>query len=239
MTKRKLPKLNAPTFTTELPVSKQTITYRGFTTKEQKILLVAKESNDVEQAILAAEQVINNCVVDEDFDIDRISIIDFTWIMIAIRSKSVSDRIELTFKDDETEEEIKGRITLDNSVLVYPEDKTDYSKIEHDGATIFLKQPGWRTFKKMISQPENSALQFEIMVDSFDKLVMGDEVYDFAEFDQNEIEEFIDGLPDTAGPHLEKFYLSSPILRHEFKYKRPSDGAERQFTIEGFDGFFT
>ena len=236
--KKKLPKLKTPVFETILPVSKDKVRYRGFTTKEQKIMLIAKETEDVDDALLATEQIVTNCVVDE-IDIESLSIVDFAWLLIAIRSKSVNDKIVVVFKDDETEEEIKAAITLDNTLIKYPEDKTDYSIVDVGGTKIFLKHPGWRTFKELLKDQNSAEAQYNALVNSFDKIVDGDDVYSFGDFDDEELERFIDELPDEVPAQLEKFYESGPQMRHELVYKRPSDGAEKKLVIEGFNAFFT
>lgn len=233
---RRLPKITTPTFTTILPSNGKEVRYRGFTVKEEKLMLVSKEAEDVNAALDACEQIITNCTV--DVDVASLPIVDFTWLTIAIRSQSVNNKINIVFVDNETEEEIKATIDLNGIEVVRPENPAE-NKISLDGFTLFIKLPGFRVFRNLISNPQNPNYQYEALCDSLEMLVSDEEVYKFSDFSDVEIAEFIESLPDYAIEKIKEYFEGSPALRHVIKYTRPSDNKERTFNIESFDSFFT
>ena len=99
-----LPKIDIPIFEMELPSTKKKIKYRPFTVKEEKILLVAQEANDPMQEIMAARQVVSNCIIDED--ISKFAMFDLEYVLLVLRSRSVDNTITFQIKDPDTEETI-------------------------------------------------------------------------------------------------------------------------------------
>ena len=231
---KKLPKIKNPIFETTLPTTGEKVKYHGFTVKEEKMMLIAKESDDINDALNAIHQVITNCV--PDINADDLPMVDLTWLLIALRSKSVNDKMKLVITDDETQEQIEAEIDLANTSVIKSD--VDKSKIDVDGTVLFLKYPGYKSFKQFMNDPENPQMQYEILKDSLLKIATEDELYYFKDFTDEEIQEFVDDLPDHIPEKIKEFWENVPILRHEIDYKRPSDGKERKFVIEEFSTFF-
>ena len=102
MTKKTLPKIQNPIFELELPSTGEKVKYRAFTVKEEKILLIAQESNDIDQSILSIKQVVNNCLIDKS--IDDLSMFDLEYVLLTLRSKSVDNAVMFAIKDPDTGE---------------------------------------------------------------------------------------------------------------------------------------
>lgn len=236
MTSKKLPHMGRPTFTTTLPSSGKKVKYTSFSVKEEKLMLIAKESDDVESALNATEQIISGCCPDIH-DPSELSIVDFTWLLIAIRSVSVNNRIEVMVTDDETGEQILSELNLDSVEIIRPEVEIS-DRIESDGLTLFIKHPGFRVFREFLNDSTDPELRFNVLVDSLVKIASEDEVYPFKSYTKAEMLEYIDTLPDYVVKHITNFYQSGISLRHNLKYTRESDGKERTLVIEGFDSFF-
>ena len=235
MTKKPLPKIQNPIFELELPSSGERIKYRTFTVKEEKILLIAQETNDIDQSILSIKQVVNNCLIDQN--IDDLSMFDLEYVLLTLRSKSVDNAVMFAIKDPDTNERIELELDL-NDVKVTKDDTHKKEIIVTDDFTLYMRYPTINEFLELIKSGQGDAnADFAIMISCMDKLVGNDEVYKFSEFTPAEIEAFAEDLDSSAVKKIEHFFETMPTLRHEMKYKN-SNGDEKTFVIEGMQTFF-
>jgi len=134
-----LPKLNQPTFELTLPSNNQTIEYRPFLVKEEKILLTAKEAGTHEDILRAVRTIINNCVVTPGFDVDKLPTFDFEYIFINLRSKSVSNMIDIVVTDSD-EADYTISINLDDVEIKRTEGHDTKFQLTKD-VGIIMKYP--------------------------------------------------------------------------------------------------
>jgi hypothetical protein len=231
-----LPKIEQPLFELELPSTRKKIKFRPFTVKEEKILLIARESNDIEQALLSVRQVINNCLV--DYDIDKLAMFDLEYLLIKIRSKSIDNSVNFSIKDPDTKEKVDLKLDLEDVKVVRQDTHSNMIKID-DEYSLVMSYPTIREFTNMVSGKDPTAAEknYEIMISCMDKLVSKQEVYKFADFTTEEIEQFVEQLDGSIVKKLQEFFETMPKLRHEIKYKN-SQGKENTFVIEGLETFF-
>jgi len=230
-----LPKISAPTFEMVLPSSGKKITYRQFTVKEEKILLVAQESKDPVSAINAVKQVVNNCLVDET--IESFAMFDLEYILLLLRSKSVNNNIRFAISDPDTEEKIELEINLDDVKVTRFDDHSDRIKI-NDMYTLFLKYPNIDQFTDLIKAGmDDPLITYNIMVACLDKVASEDDVYKFEDFSRDDIEKFMEDLSSDVLRQIQKFFDTMPRLRHEMKYKN-KNGEDKTFVLEGMQSFF-
>tara|TARA_R110002153_G_scaffold272904_1_gene442416 strand:+ start:27 stop:728 length:702 start_codon:yes stop_codon:yes gene_type:complete len=230
-----LPKIDIPIFEMELPSTKKKLKYRPFTVKEEKILLVAQESNDAEQEILAARQVVTNCIIDED--ISKFAMFDLEYVLLVLRSRSVDNTITFQIKDPETEETIQLVIDADN--VKFMEDESHTNKIALDGTyTLFLKYPTIDEFTTIIKMDDSDPLvNYFVMISCLDYIASEDEVHYFKDYENTDIDAFMDNLDGGVIKKIQSFFETMPKLRHEMKYKNKED-KEKTFVIEGMRSFF-
>lgn len=230
-----LPKIKNPIFELELPSTGEKIKYRTFTVKEEKILLIAQETKDVEQAILSIKQVVNNCLIDKK--IEDLSMFDLEYILITLRSKSVDNAVAFSIKDPETEEKIDLELDLNDVKIVEGDNHTKEIRI-NDDFVLIMKYPTIDQFMMLAKQGTTSPeTNFEIMIGCMDKLVGEEEVYHFRDFSQEEVEAFAQDLDASAVQKIRMFFETMPVLRHELKYTN-KNGKEKTFVIEGMQTFF-
>jgi hypothetical protein len=231
----KLPKIDLPLFELVLPSTGKKIKYRPFTVKEEKILLVAQESNEPEQTILSVKQVINNCLV--DIDVEKIAMFDLEYVILVLRSKSVDNNIRFAVKDPDTNESIELEIDLNDVKVTRSEEHTNKIKV-NDDYTLFLRYPTIQEFIKIAGSDSKDPLtSYFIMVSCLDKIASESEVFKFSDYTDQEIDEFMEGLQGDVIKRIQKFFETMPRLRHEMKYKN-KDGKEQTFVIEGMRSFF-
>lgn len=230
-----LPKIDLPLFETDLPMTGEKIKYRPFTVREEKILLLAQESNDVDQMVLSIRQVINNCI--QDKDVDKLSMLDIEYLMILLRSKSIDNNVEFLINDPETKEKVKLSLDL-NSVKIMKEDNhSDLIKL-NDEYILKMRYPTLNEFASLIKNGvNNNENNYKIMLSCMDQLLSKDEVYRFEDFSEEEKDEFATNLSSEMLLKVKVFFDTMPQMRHEIKYKN-KNGNEKTFVIEGLKSFF-
>jgi hypothetical protein len=231
-----LPKLNTPLFELAVPSSGKKVKYKPFTVKEEKILLIAQESKSVDQIILAIKQIINNCVF--DLNVEDVTTFDLEYIMLHLRSKSVSNIINFTITDPDTKEEIELEIDV-NEISVYF-DPDHNNKIQLDDSTVLImKYPRVDQLKQIseASQEKNTEKTFNLMIECFDYIVSGEEIYKLNEFSKKEIDEFVDSMSSKNLQDVKKFFDMMPSLSYEKQYTT-KDGKQKTFKIKGTETFF-
>ena len=230
-----LPKIDLPILEMELPSTGEKIKYRPFTVKEEKILLVAQESKDPEQEVLAAKQVVNNCLIDKE--ITDLAMFDLEFVLLTMRSKSIDNNIEFRLTDPDTEEQITVNLDLDEAKLVKPKGHSNKIKI-NDEYYLFLKYPSIDEFIKILSfEPTDPLVNYFIMISCLDKIASEDEVHDFSEYSDEEIDDFMGNMTGDVIKGIQTFFQTMPKLRHEIQYTN-KEGTEKTFVIEGMRTFF-
>lgn len=231
-----LPKLDLPIFEGVLPSSGETFKYRPFTVKEEKILLVAQESSETSQEVLAVKQIVNNCLLDKD--IEELAMFDLEYIMLMLRARSVDNEIKFVVKDPDTEESVELTLDVDEVKLNTPADHTNQVKI-NDVYTLFLKYPTIDDYIKTQQMDQNDPLiNYLMMIGCLDKLASDDEVHNFKDYTDEEVDAFVESFSGDVVKGIQKFFETVPKLRHELKYKN-KDGADKTFVIEGMKSFFS
>ena len=231
-----LPRITHTLYETILPSTNKKIKYRAFTVKEEKIMLIAKESRDSEQITLAIKQILTNCLI--DVDIDSLAIFDVEYMLNAIRSKSVGNIVEFVILDPETEEEVKLTMDLDKVVISKSPEHTNKIKV-NDEYTLFMRYPNYDTYLVTFKneKPQDPLMYYDTMLSCFDRLVSKDAVYKFSDFSKEEVDQFVEDLDPGVMEKLRDFFKTMPIMRHEIKYKNKA-GNDKTFVIEGTDSFF-
>jgi hypothetical protein len=222
-----LPKIDLPLFELTVPSSGKKVKYRPYNVREEKILLVAQESDDLDQTILAIKQIITNCVY--DLDVNEIPMFDLEYIMLNIRAKSVNNEIEFNIIDNETDETIT--LTLDINDIKLIQDEKHSKKIDLDnGYTLIMKYP---TIDKIKDDED-------LVINCIDVLVSndGEKVYKLSEYTKEEIEKFIEELNPKNIDSIKDFFKTMPVLKVVIPYK-DKNGTDKTFVLEGLNNFFT
>lgn len=230
-----------PLFEDKVPSTGMEIFYRAYTVKEEKILLIAKQSKDFKQSILAAKQILNNCIKPKNakdvFDVAEIPVFDLEYLLLKIRSKSVNNEIKFKIEDEDTKESINLSLDLENiKVTHYPEHSKEIKL--NDDYMLVMKYPTIDAITELteadISDVEKS---YNVMVRCLDKLVSKDNVHSFEEETQESINEFLDDLDPKCIAGVKTFFETMPKMKHVFEYKN-SAGTDKTFVIEGTETFF-
>jgi len=231
-----LPKIDTPIFILELPSTKEKIKFRPFTVKEEKILLMAAQSEDETDIANAIEQILVNCII-SNVNLFEFTTYDVEYVFINLRAKSVNNIIELSFIDEVDEEEYKVSFDIDDVQLKTIE-RTNIIAI-NDEISITMIDPTYKVVKDLQAQnlPQDK-LVFNMIAKCIDKVLIGDDVLILKDHTQKEQEEFINSLSSKNMRDIENYLESMPKLSHDIVYTR-KDGTEITKTLEGMNNFFT
>ncbi len=235
-----LPKPPVPTYELELPSTGKTIKYRPFLVSEEKVLLMAMESEDEKQITNAVKDIIKSCVQTRGIKIDDLASFDIEYLFLNIRGKSVGEEVEMkiTCTDDN---ETQMNYVLDISEVQVQKDPKHSSKIMLDDTSgLVMKYPGMDQFiqTQIMLKSLNAEEVFDIIVDSVYQIFSGEDVYEAKTTPKKEIEDWIGGLTSKQFEKIKDFFATMPKLSHTFKLKNPNTGVESEYTIEGLVNFF-
>lgn len=229
-----LPKIDQPLFELTVPSTGDKVKFRPFTVKEEKILLIAQESKDQAQVVTSIKQVLGNCL--QNYDIDNLAVFDLEYILLNLRSRSVSNELDIKIKDPDTEEEIEINIDIDNIKIVRADNHSDIIKITDD-IMLKMKYPSIDYLNQMQGDEVAQADLFNLMTGCIDSVVEGEQVFKLHEFSQQEVNEFLDSLSATVVNDMRDFFDGAPKMRYEHKYTN-KNGVEKTFVAEGTETFF-
>ena len=234
-----LPKLGVPTHELTLPSNGKNIKYRPFLVKEEKLLLLALESEDEKEVINAVKNLLKNCVLSR-IKIDQLPSFDLEYLFLRIRAAAVGSTVELTVTCvDDGKTTAKTNINLNEIEISKSEDHTNKIMLTEDTG-IIMKYPSMDRFieSQFLDQDLKTDEIFNFIADHIDSIFQGEEVYDRTTTTKKEFREFVEGLTSKQFEEIQKFYETMPKLSHTFKVVNPNTQVESEYTVEGLQSFF-
>ena len=231
-----LPVINTPTYELVVPSTKETLVYRPFLVKEEKILLMAMEEEKDTQLNRALKQVVNNCTF-EKVDVGKLPLFDLEYIFLRIRAKSVGEvaKIQVLCEDD-GETYVPVEIDLESIEVEFQEDHT--TKIElNDEISIQMGYPTFEFLNFKAGETEVNQL-FDIIGSSIERVYEGETVYEKADFSKKELKVFLESLTSEQFLRVQKFFETMPRLRHKIEVVNPKTKKKNEITLEGLQAFF-
>jgi hypothetical protein len=228
-----LPKIKHPTYKVVIPSTKKTITLRPFTVLEEKILLMAKSSNNSDDVIASIKQIVQNCIV-ESVDVDKMPTFDLEYIFIKLRSKSVGEIIELDYTDSITKEVIKFKLNLEDIEVKKDPNHTNKIMVQ-DNIGMVLKYPTLEDVKIIEASDKQEDAVFEVLYNCVESVFDDSSVY--PEFTKEELSDFIDSLPIDSMNKIREFFDTMPVIEHNVVLKNAA-GDEKTITLKGITSFF-
>jgi hypothetical protein len=232
-----LPSLSAPEFRLVLPSNKQDITYRPFTVKEQKSLLIAKDSDDKVEIINATQKTVAECCNIPIEKVKAMPYFDIEWIFLHIRSKSVGETFEFVMSHGEAHEckaTTDVKFNLEDVKFVLPDDATT-SVMVNDDIGIEFRYPTFEELSKF-SDITSPLVMYDFIVNNIKSVFDKEKVYD--DFTKQEAETFVDSLKTEQYSKVLKWFNNIPILKHEIKWTCKSCNQESTMTLIGINDFF-
>ena len=235
-----LPKIVTPTFELDLPSSGKTIKYRPFLVKEEKLLVIALESEDSQQITSAIRAVISDCILSKDVKIELLPTFDIEYLFLNIRGKSVGEVVEVNIVcPDDGETEVKVSISLDEIQVVRDEEHTKTVKLD-DTYFMDMRYPSLDQFIRNNFEFESPDMDqsFELIGSCIDKIYDNEEVWSTDDVTPQEVKDFLEQLNSTQFKEIEKFFSTMPKLSHTIDVKNPKTKKKSKVTLEGLSSFF-
>lgn len=235
-----LPKIATPTYELEIPSIKKTVKYRPFLVKEEKILILAQESEDPKQITDAVKTVISDCIITRGVKVDKLSTFDIEYLFLNIRGKSVGESVDVLITcPDDMVTQVPVTINLDDiNVEISPEHSRDI--VLDDNLTLRMRYPSIEEFIKNNFTDEDVSVDdtFELICSCIEQVYSEEESWSAGDFTKKELKEFVEQLTSKQFKQVEKFFDTMPKLSHKIKLKNPETGVESEVVLEGLTSFF-
>ena len=236
-----LPKISTPTYELTLPSTGKPIQYRPFLVKEEKVLVIALESEDTKQITTAIKNVIKSCIQTRGVKVESLPTFDIEYLFLNIRGKSVGEVVEVNLVcPDDNETTVKAEINLDDIQVEKTEGHTNKIKIDNE-IMMEMKYPSLDEFIKNnfdMSGGSDMDQSFELIVSCIDKIYTADEVWTAADCTKKEIREFLEQMNSSQFKEIENFYTTMPKLSHTLEITNPKTKVTSEVVLEGLASFF-
>jgi len=236
-----LPTLSVPTYDVALPSTGKKIKYRPFLVKEEKVLLLAMESEDAKEIETAVKQTLNNCIQTRGVKAESLASFDLEYLFLRIRAVSAGEEIKMKVTcQDDGETQVTVDISIDDIQVFKPEGH-DRKIMLTDDVGIVMKYPGFKQFVNITLLNDNLDSTddvFELVADCVDQIFEKEEVWDASDMKRSEVVAFLEGMTQNQFELVQTFFETMPSLKHEFKVINPKTEVESTYTLEGLQSFF-
>lgn len=238
-----LPKIDLPIFQVKLPSNNKEIRIRPFLVREEKLLLMAVESDDTNEIINTTKQVINNCLIDSDVNIETLPFFDVDYLFIALRAKSVGESIEVKFTCNNfldtgvCNNTFPAKIDISNCRIVKDDNISNIIDIGKN-IKIKMKYPNYTTMKTILENDSVINKKLHIIAGSIDQIIDGDKIHTSKDFTKEELLVFLDQLTKEQFSKLEKFTENFPSFEVTSEATCDKCGFHHNLTYSEFTSFF-
>ena len=234
-----LPKSIRPEYSTAIPSTGKKIKYQPFSVKEEKILVLAAESQEPDEITNAITNVLERCVTSPvDFSVNDLALFDIEYLFLKTRSKSAGEKItvNVTDPDDETFT-TEHEINIDKIQVQRSKEHSDIIEI-NDDVSVKMRYPDISFFSEGVNT-DNISSTTELVCRCISQIIMGDEVYVKDDMTQSELMEWVEGLTTEQFGRLGKFFETMPKLSHSFTLKNTKTDKDFTIKLEGLSAFFS
>jgi len=235
-----LPKIVTPTYELELPSTGKSVKYRPFLVKEEKVLLIAMESEDVKQITNALKQVLKSCILTRGVKVEELPTFDIEYLFLNIRGKSVGEEIEVNLiAPDDGETSVSVTINVEDIGIERPENHEKTIKLDSN-LRMEMKYPSLDEFIKNNFDFQEQTLDqsFELIAGCVDKIYNEEEVWSSADCTKKDIIEFLGQMNSIQFKAVDEFFNTMPKLSHKVTFTNPNTGVENIVKLEGLASFF-
>ena len=238
-----LPKINTPTYELELPSTGKKIKYRPFLVREEKILLMALESEDMKQISSGIIQILNDCILTRGVKVQTLATFDIEYLFLNVRAKSVGESVEVTVTcPDDGETTVDMEIDIDS--IKVQKDKSHKSIVKLDNKySMKLKYPSFDQFIdsnfEVGEDTSDIGKSLDMIISCIEMVYDDEESWSASDCTKKELRDFVDQLNSKQFKEIEKFFTTMPKLTHTISVKNPETGVESEVVLEGLASFFS
>jgi len=236
-----LPTIVTPTYELELPSTGKKVKYRPFLVKEEKLLVLALETESTKDISNGIKTVLKNCIQSRGVKVENLPTFDIEYLFLNIRGKSVGEEVEVNLiaPDDEVTE-VPVTINIDDINIQKNEDHTNKVKLDNE-LVMEMKYPSLDQFIKSnfdFSEEVSMDQSFDLIASCIDKIYNQEEVWSTADCTKKEVKEFLEQMNSMQFKEIEKFFETMPKLSHSVTFTNPKTKVESTVVLEGLSSFF-
>ena len=238
-----LPKINTPTYELELPSNGKKIRYRPFLVREEKILIMALESEDMKQITSAIVQILTDCIQTKGVKVSDLATFDIEYLFLNIRARSVGETVEVNVTcPDDGETSVQIEIDIDEIKVQKDKNHKNIIKLD-DNLSMKLKYPSLDQFVESnfetnedISDVNRS---LSMIISCIEMVYDSEESWNASDCTKKELEEFVEQLNTKQFKEIETFFTTMPKLSHTIKVTNPNTKVKSDVVLEGLASFFS
>jgi hypothetical protein len=233
-----LPKIDYPTITVQIPPNNKPYMFRPMLVREEKLLLMAKVSEDQTDILSAIKQVVINCSLDPTLDVDKIPLYALEYLFVRLRGFSIGDKIEVSYRDLEDDKSYDFVVDLTKVEVKFPE--TTDNKIQiNDKSGLVMKYPSASIYSdKTFLNAEGEETFYRLVVRCIDQIYDAENVYEGKDFEESAMLEFLELMDIPSFEKVRAFMINVPTLYYKLEYKN-ANGNARTIELKNLSDFFT
>ena len=242
-----LPKIDAPIYELKLISNEKKVRFRPFTVKEEKLFLMAVESNDPESSVKTIKQVLNNCLIDE-INLETLPIFDLEYLFVHLRAKSIGEEVKLRYRcnnqvqNEDKMESCNNLVELNFNLLeiqpIKDENHTNKIELENNLGVVF-KYPNFETLQKYANTTNDEIeLILKLIIDCIDYIYDAEQIYYAKDSTESELREFIESLQTKQLEKIKIFFDTMPKLQKKLNFKCNKCNYGEEINLEGIQNFF-
>tara|TARA_B100000003_G_scaffold193626_1_gene194221 strand:+ start:3641 stop:4357 length:717 start_codon:yes stop_codon:yes gene_type:complete len=235
-----LPKISTPTYELVIPSTGKNIKYRPFLVKEEKLLIVAMESEDTRTIANAVKDVIKSCIITRGVKVEELSTFDIEYLFLNIRGKSVGEEVEvLVTCPDDGETKVPVTIALDEIEVQQDEEHSRDIKLDSE-LTLRMRYPSMEEFIKNNFVVSDISVDdtFDMVTSCVEQVYNEEESWSAKDCTKKELRDFVEQLSSKQFKQIELFFGTMPKLSHKIKVLNPTTEVESEVVLEGLASFF-
>jgi hypothetical protein len=238
-----LPKISVPTYDLEIPSTGKKIKYRPFLVREEKILIMALESEDMKQISNAIVQILEECIQTKGIKISNLSTFDIEYIFLNVRAKSIGEAVDVTITcPDDGVTQVNESIDIDLIKVQRDPEHTNIVKLD-DNLSMKMKYPSLDQFVENnfeFNEDETDVdKSLSMIISCVDMVYNNEECWSASDCSKEELKEFVEQMNTKQFKEIEKFFTTMPKLSHTVVVKNPKTGVKNEIVLEGLASFFT
>ncbi len=238
-----LPKINTPTYELVLPSSGKKIKYRPFLVKEEKILIMALESEDSKQITNAIKDVLTDCILSRGIKIEKLATFDIEYLFLNVRAKSVGETVEVNITcPDDGETQVQVEIDIDSIKVQKSDTHSDIIQLDND-LSLQMNYPSLNQFIETNFEVGGEKSEVEqslnVIMSCIKQVYSSEEAWDATDCSKKELKDFVEQMNSKQFKQVEDFFNTMPKLSHTLKVTNPNTKVKSDVTIEGLASFFS
>jgi hypothetical protein len=238
-----LPKISTPTYELVLPSTGKKIRYRPFLVREEKILIMAMESEDMNEITSAIVQILSDCIITKDVKVESLATFDIEYLFLNVRAKSVGETVDINVTcPDDGETQVEVSIDIDSIKVQKTKGHKNIIKLDDD-LSMKLRYPSLEQFVEnnfeTAGETSEVGQSLSMITSCVEMIYNSEESWEASDYSKKELDEFVEQLNTKQFKEIEKFFTTMPKLSHNIVVKNPNTGVESEVVLEGLASFFS